>query len=889
MTNVPYVQQSVEDIEDYSKVLEKFLIHYGTSGYYLQVGKITKVQGWILHISVVRWQIPELLDVLLPFIISTQTPFKVIKDKNTARQLLDGNLGLHQVGKVVSIYPETDDFAASLAKELIALTKPFKGPVIRTDVHLGTNVYTRYGSFNPIIHADQRGQSTNFIYNNTGELVPDTYSMPFTLPVGIDWPFSTFASSQALPKKKILNGTYKPITILKSDAKGDVLKALYTKGLFRIGWCIIKEGKENMWSDRPGSDMPERLLWQKEIHDNLHHKILIPKIFDLFYDDGNAYLVMEYIKGTSLLNKVLDLNTDYVTWDALPIKKRLNILDYLQQVIIIINKLHESGYVHRDVTPVNFIVNKKNKIYAIDNELAFSLDAKKPNPPFLLGSDGFMSPEQIAVQLPSPKEDIYGLGASMIMIFTGFHPLVFSNLDADTLRQHLYFFLSDSELVDTICACLNSNPLLRPSLSLVQNNIIKHESQLLQGLFSETKQLAVKKISNESLLEIINYSINGLVSPPTLIIDDIWLSKAAPKENVNGRETESFCPAGGLYEGISGVLYFLAKAKINGFDISQCERSYKKSWEYLQYNFLNQLTNINPGLYGGSAGFAIALSWGIKGNLIEDHPTNRSIIYHCLEVPTNDLNLVCGVAGHGLALLQCIDFYDGNAFKESLGKYIDTLLAQLLKDKKKRLDIMSGKGEGFAGFSYGGGGILYFLLESLRYSKDPKIEELVSHLLKGIDKRAKALHFTLRKDGLGRILRENLAMFDEIKGILLAYIKAHEVLEDAAYKKSAEDILSNFSPFISYGDFSQEFGLPDLGEIYLEAYTKFKSEEWLNRANWILQILINTSNKNLNDSYYWLNKNSNYVTADFIAGNSGVIHFLMRFFMPDKIGYRAIH
>src|SRR5580658_7103342 len=135
-------------IEDYAQILETHYLKYKPVGYHLQVGEIMVAQGWILHISTVRGHIPNLLEQLLPILSSAHVPFKVVKDKETARNVLDGNLGHYQVGKVLKIYPATEDLALLLAKELVGLTKSFRGPKILTDAYLGGSVYTRYGSFN---------------------------------------------------------------------------------------------------------------------------------------------------------------------------------------------------------------------------------------------------------------------------------------------------------------------------------------------------------------------------------------------------------------------------------------------------------------------------------------------------------------------------------------------------------------------------------------------------------------------------------------------------------------------------------------------------------------------------------------------------------------------
>src|ERR1700744_4765670 len=80
-------------IDDYSKILDRCNINYAREGYHLKVGEITQVQGWILHLSIVRTQVAEVLEKIVPLLVGQNIPFKVVQDKETARNVLDGNLG----------------------------------------------------------------------------------------------------------------------------------------------------------------------------------------------------------------------------------------------------------------------------------------------------------------------------------------------------------------------------------------------------------------------------------------------------------------------------------------------------------------------------------------------------------------------------------------------------------------------------------------------------------------------------------------------------------------------------------------------------------------------------------------------------------------------------
>src|SRR5579872_4550891 len=118
---------------DFSALLRQYQVSYRPSQYYWQVGQINHVQGWIIHLTVIHSQLPNLLQKLLPTLISSSIPFKIVRDSDTAGNILDGNLGYINLGKLISIYPENDAQALELAKNLIALTRHFSGPAIPTD------------------------------------------------------------------------------------------------------------------------------------------------------------------------------------------------------------------------------------------------------------------------------------------------------------------------------------------------------------------------------------------------------------------------------------------------------------------------------------------------------------------------------------------------------------------------------------------------------------------------------------------------------------------------------------------------------------------------------------------------------------------------------------
>ena len=82
----------------------------------------------------------------------------------------------------------------------------------------------------------------------------------------------------------------------------------------------------------------------------------------------------------------------------------------------------------------------------IDMELSYSLTAAYPDPPFQLGTIGYMSPEQEAIATPTVKEDIFSLGAIMLQVWTGISPYKLTSLSREELERKMEFLVQDNLL-----------------------------------------------------------------------------------------------------------------------------------------------------------------------------------------------------------------------------------------------------------------------------------------------------------------------------------------------------------------------------------------------------------------------------------------------------------
>ena len=861
--------------KDYAQILDMYNLKYNKVGYYYQVDETEKVQGWILHLSSVWTETPDLLNTILPLLISYKVPFKVAQNKAKTVMLCTGNLGYNQLGKVFCIYPENDEVAFILVKELLTITKEFRGCTIPTDFHLGGIVYTRYGSFSPKLFVNQSGHVERYIHDLNGQLIKDEYSIPFRFPKGITWPFGKISTSVEQVPITLFNNAYKIFATIKTDAKGRVMKAMRLQH-FWVQWIIIKEATHDVCVDEEGRDVTDRLHWQYNLLNDLRGKIPLPKVYDFFTQNGDSYLAMEYVKGKQMGQVIWDIY-EFSVWFDLAIAKKLLLIDYLLQLVDVINTLHEHGYVHRDIIPENFILNKDNKFVAIDLELVYSIKENIPNPPFTLGTPGFISPEQRQVKQPEINQDIYSLGALMVMFFTNLNPVKFQQ-DHSRLSDYLNFFICNKQVSHLIAACMRLEPSERPDLDTIKFTLEEfHKTLSVPGQDSDI--LSIQTVKRNPVNQLIKHLINGLVGSIMIHPDKVWHSNATQDNELLSNQQTGVTQSMGFYSGICGVMYVLTQAKCEGYDVQTTKKAYDRGWQYIHTRFLNVLPNVIPGLYHGAAGVALCMAKGIEAGLID--PAYKLSITKCLEVPSSNLNLAHGVAGQGLAVLNCLKMVEPEISENILQNCVNILLDNQEKDGSWLTVYSKNDPEiRYTGFSQGVAGICFFLLKYYDHTKDESVRLPVSKALQWLKKKSKK-----NKNGLYWLANDRQKIFnnwlnDGVAGVTLCFITAYKIFGDPAYKVIAENALRINPRSLVYHDFSLANGTIGLAEIYLTAYQVFQDDEWKTRADFIVNTLMNTCLYDSKDSCHWIIEGNKIPTADFMVGNSGILYLLMRYLSP---------
>lgn len=274
---------------------------------------------------------------------------------------------------------------------------------------------------------------------------------------------------------KFIAGKYLPTQLIKRDEKGNVYKGIYFPKMLRPEWCLIKQGRKNRCADDYGRDMHDRLLWQQKLNAELASAVNMPALLDCFIEKGDMFLVMEFIEGPSFHEKIESI---YPNKGTISIRNQDLLISILMKISVNLARMLGAGYVHRDLSPANFIIDKKNEIYFIDLEMSYCLFSEESNPPYVWGTPGFMSPEQVSNLKPTWQQDIYGMGALIIYALTGISPVELGIPDLSQSEKILSASIKDESLLSMIFSCLDPDPDKRPTLLKVVHELDRYQSAL---------------------------------------------------------------------------------------------------------------------------------------------------------------------------------------------------------------------------------------------------------------------------------------------------------------------------------------------------------------------------------------------------------------------------
>lgn len=173
----------------------------------------------------------------------------------------------------------------------------------------------------------------------------------------------------------------------------------------------------------------------------------IAKVQEYGESDRFIYVVKPYYRGISLF--------EFINRRG-PVSER-RVMEMAKQITSVLKYLHnrENPYIYRDLKPSNIIMMPSGKLVLIDVESMRLLKEGQKTEPFPVATHGYASPEQYGFMPSTTRSDIYGLGATLYYLLTGYEPIN---------RQFSYSHFTKAndtvsrKMIDVIQTCMKFNP-----------------------------------------------------------------------------------------------------------------------------------------------------------------------------------------------------------------------------------------------------------------------------------------------------------------------------------------------------------------------------------------------------------------------------------------------
>lgn len=199
---------------------------------------------------------------------------------------------------------------------------------------------------------------------------------------------------------------------------------------------------------------------------NLSHPNIV-EVYDVGVEEGNHYIVMEYIDGKTLKQLLKKRESLTLT----------EVVDIMTQLTDGIAHAHDSYIIHRDIKPQNIMIEDDGRIKITDFGIAMALNATQlTQTNSVLGSVHYLPPEQASGKSATIKSDIYAMGILMYELITGNVPFKGDNAVEIALKH----------MKDKIPSVRKQDPSIPQS---VENIILKAAAKNPRNRYDSAKEM----------------------------------------------------------------------------------------------------------------------------------------------------------------------------------------------------------------------------------------------------------------------------------------------------------------------------------------------------------------------------------------------------------------
>jgi Tol biopolymer transport system component len=234
---------------------------------------------------------------------------------------------------------------------------------------------------------------------------------------------SLWESSMSLAGSRL--GPYEIVTLVGSGGMGEVYRARDP----RLGRDVAIKVLPTAFSADP--ERLRRFEQEARAAAALTHPGILA-VYDLGTEAGAPYIVSELLEGETLRDRLVRASAPASGTESagLPVRKTV---DYAIQLARGLSAAHERGIVHRDLKPENVFITTDGRVKILDFGLAKLTEPNaamagagslptvhvETQPGMMLGTMGYMAPEQVRGQTADHRADIFAFGAILYEMVSG--------------------------------------------------------------------------------------------------------------------------------------------------------------------------------------------------------------------------------------------------------------------------------------------------------------------------------------------------------------------------------------------------------------------------------------------------------------------------------------
>ncbi|MEV4615726.1 class IV lanthionine synthetase LanL [Kitasatospora sp. NPDC049258] len=646
--------------------------------------------GWKLHVSARPGDLDTVTGLVLPVLLRHVCHAKFAKDAPTLRAINSGLPSPGAVGKAITVYPAAGAITG-IARELVAVLRDREGPQVVSDRRVDPRapVYYRYGPFTGDYRTGRSGRIESVMVGPDGRIFDGMAGGSYRCPPWAEDPFAGEPGrAQRAAAPGFGGGRYRVTVGIVRKPQGNVYRAVDRSTGRPV---VVKQARAFVAEDEAGRDPRDRLRNERAILAALGSVAGVPRALDHFRHDADDYLVMTSCGDRDLRRDVQD-NGPYRDGDARPWRSPAALA---AQLLRVLDAIHGSGVVVRDLGPNNLVLDGAGRCHVIDFGIS-ELDGVGPGG----ATPGYSEPVLRGTGPAEPADDYYALGATLFFAATGLDPVI---VDADAVVNRdrtlagLRWALpgpGHREIRSAIGGLLSFDPAERTAAA----------DRLRSGTPGGTsRQPSQPRLDGDLLQEIIEHTAGYCADQARRIVDPALAARLNIPTAID------------VYGGSSGLgLELLHHRHRPGV---------RESIDALARWTAEQTRSLSPGFYSGRTGVELFLAQAAAG--APDGPPEHPLPVSSPDGGPPEADLIEGVAGIGLGRLLLARHALGAGRRELADRHlaIAAECERMLASGAARPAPTGADTPGSAalreGLAHGTAGVAYFLLEHGHATGDP--------------------------------------------------------------------------------------------------------------------------------------------------------------------------